>query len=339
MHKTRVSVVIPCYNEELYIGNCLSSIFAQDYPLELIQVFVADGRSTDKSRSVLSSWNERWGNVRMLDNPDRHTPQALNLGIQASDSDVIIILGAHAEMFPDYISNCINVLNDHPEVACVGGVLDHVNENRGAEIIAKAMSSPFGVGNVRFRTGGQPGYVDTVAFGAYRREVFNKVGLFDTDLVRNQDDEFNYRILAGGDKIWFDPSIRSKYFVRSSFEKLFNQYRQYGYWKVFVNVKHKTVTTVRQLVPAIFVFTMVSLVLLGFAFPAFWSVFASALVLWFLVAMGAAMAARTSSALLGGVVLAFFILHVSYGLGYLEGIVRFAILRLKPRSSRLETTR
>ncbi|MDP4827503.1 MAG: glycosyltransferase family 2 protein [Flavobacteriales bacterium] len=339
MHKTRVSVVIPCYNEESYIGNCLSSIFAQDYPLELIQVFVADGRSTDKTRAVLSSWNERWENVHMLDNPERHTPQALNIGIQASDSHVVIILGAHAEMFPDYISNCINVLNDHPEVACVGGVLDHVNENRGAEIIAKAMSSPFGVGNVRFRTGGQPGYVDTVAFGAYRREVFNKVGLFDTDLVRNQDDEFNYRILASGDKIWFDPSIRSKYFVRSSFEKLFKQYRQYGYWKVFVNVKHKTVTTVRQLVPAIFVFTMVSLILLGFAFPAFWSVFASALVLWFLVAMGAAMAARTSSALLGGVVLAFFILHVSYGLGYLEGIVRFAILRLKPRSSRLETTR
>lgn len=339
MHKTRVSVVIPCYNEESYIGNCLSSIFAQDYPLELIQVFVADGRSTDKTRAVLSSWNERWENVHMLDNPERHTPQALNIGIQASDSHVVIILGAHAEMFPDYISNCINVLNDHPEVACVGGVLDHVNENRGAEIIAKAMSSPFGVGNVRFRTGGQPGYVDTVAFGAYRREVFNKVGLFDTDLVRNQDDEFNYRILASGDKIWFDPSIRSKYFVRSSFEKLFKQYRQYGYWKVFVNVKHKTVTTVRQLVPAIFVFTMVSLILLGFAFPAFWSVFASALVLWFLVAMVAAMAARTSSALLGGVVLAFFILHVSYGLGYLEGIVRFAILRLKPRSSRLETTR
>jgi cellulose synthase/poly-beta-1,6-N-acetylglucosamine synthase-like glycosyltransferase len=339
MHKTRVSVVIPCYNEESYIGNCLSSIFAQDYPLELIQVFVADGRSTDKTRAVLSSWNERWENVHMLDNPERHTPQALNIGIQASDSHVVIILGAHAEMFPDYISNCINVLNDHPEVACAGGVLDHVNENRGAEIIAKAMSSPFGVGNVRFRTGGQPGYVDTVAFGAYRREVFNKVGLFDTDLVRNQDDEFNYRILASGDKIWFDPSIRSKYFVRSSFEKLFKQYRQYGYWKVFVNVKHKTVTTVRQLVPAIFVFTMVSLILLGFAFPAFWSVFASALVLWFLVAMVAAMAARTSSALLGGVVLAFFILHVSYGLGYLEGIVRFAILRLKPRSSRLETTR
>ncbi len=305
MHKTRVSVVIPCYNEESYIGNCLSSIFAQDYPLELIQVFVADGRSTDKTRAVLSSWNERWENVHMLDNPERHTPQALNIVIQASDSHVVIILGAHAEMFPDYISNCINVLNDHPEVACVGGVLDHVNENRGAEIIAKAMSSPFGVGNVRFRTGGQPGYVDTVAFGAYRREVFNKVGLFDTDLVRNQDDEFNYRILASGDKIWFDPSIRSKYFVRSSFEKLFKQYRQYGYWKVFVNVKHKTVTTVRQLVPAIFVFTMVSLILLGFAFPAFWSVFASALVLWFLVAMGAAMAARTSSALLGGVVLAF----------------------------------
>lgn len=339
MHKTRVSVVIPCYNEELYIGNCLSSIFSQDYPLELIQVYVADGRSTDMSRSVLSSWHERWENVHMIDNPDRHTPQALNLGILASDSEVVIIIGAHAEMHSNYVSRCVAVLNEHPEVACVGGVLDHVNENRAAEIIAKAMSSPFGVGNVRFRIGGEPGYVDTVAFGAYRRDIFTKVGLFDTDLARNQDDEFNYRIVAGGDKIWFDPTIRSKYFVRSSFEKLFKQYRQYGYWKVFVNVKHKTVTTVRQLVPAIFVFTMLSLALLGFVVPVMWSIFVGTLIVWFLVAIGAAIAAGTPSGLLGGVVMAFFALHVSYGLGYLEGIVRFAILRLKPRSSRLETTR
>lgn len=339
MHKTRVSVVIPCFNEEMYIGNCLSSIFTQDYPLDLIEVFVADGRSTDNTRNILTSWHERWENVRMIDNPDRHTPQALNLGIQASSGEVIIILGAHAEMEKNYISTCMKLLKIHPEVSCVGGVLDNVNENRPAEIIAKAMSSPFGVGNARFRTGGKAGYVDTVAFGAYRKEVFETLGLFDDELVRNQDDEFNYRIIASGGKIWFDPNIRAKYFVRSSFKKLFRQYRQYGYWKVFVNVKHKTVTTGRQMVPALFVLGMSLLILASFVFPICWSVLAGILIVWFFVALASAMVAQTPSAQIGGVLLTFFILHISYGVGYLEGIVRFAILRLKPRASQLKTTR
>lgn len=337
-----VSIVIPCLNEKAYIGRCLQSIRTQEYAPERLTVFVVDGMSTDGTRDRIRPFlaeKEESCRIQLIDNPERYTPRALNLGIEASKSDVVIILGAHAELQPDFVRRNVEVLQAQPEAGCVGGVIENVNENATAEVVARAMKSPFGVGNARFRTGGKAGFVDTVAFGAYRREVFEKAGTFDEELVRNQDDEFNYRIQKVGFKVYFDPTIRSKYYVRGSFGKLFRQYHQYGYWKVYVNVKHKAVTSIRQMIPFFFVAWLV-LSLLLWLFRADWGgFFIGGLALWFFGALAAAIMLRTPSPQITPLIRAFFTLHLSYGLGYGQGIWHFLILRRKPSSSGKRSTR
>ncbi|MCH2199187.1 MAG: glycosyltransferase family 2 protein [Flavobacteriales bacterium] len=334
-----VAIVIPCLNEKAYIGRCIESILDQDYAEGSIDVFIADGMSDDGTREIIGSYSKEHPNVHLVDNPIKHTPVALNLGIKASTSDVVIILGAHAELYENFVSKNIEALEVHPDAGCVGGVIENVNENETAAIIGRAMASPFGVGNARFRTGGKAAYVDTVAFGAYRKEVFEQIGLFDEELVRNQDDEFNYRLTSSGSKVWFDPKIRSKYYVRSSYSKLFKQYRQYGYWKVYVNKKHGAVTSIRQLIPFFFVAFLMVGSLLSIFFPLARNAFGFGLVLWFIGAMIGALWAQSRSAQIGGVIASFFLLHVSYGLGYAKGLLDFLILGRKPARSGYRTTR
>jgi len=189
----RVSITIPCRNEEKYIAKCLQSIINSTYPKELLEVFVCDGMSDDTSVQIIQSFTQKYSFITLLENKLKTTQYALNLGINASDADVKIILGAHAEIYPDYIENCIKTFDIDPQIACVGGVLENVMEDEQSRIISLAMSSSFGVGNAHFRTGEKDGFVDTVAFGAYKKNVFEKAGCFDEDLVRNQDDEVRFR--------------------------------------------------------------------------------------------------------------------------------------------------
>ena len=229
----------------------------QDYKDGAIDVFVCDGMSTDATTALVEKYALTHPMVHVLMNKKQTTPFALNLGIRKSEADVVIILGAHSELYPDYISKCMEAFSLGTNIGCTGGIIENEYENETAEVIGKAMSSSFGVGNAHFRTGNKNGYVDTVAFGAYKREVFSKVGYFDEELIRNQDDEFNYRVTKAGFKIYLYSEIRCKYFVRASFGKLFKQYYQYGYWKVYVAKKHHAVTTFRQLVPLFFVLFLI----------------------------------------------------------------------------------
>ncbi|HOY48518.1 MAG TPA: glycosyltransferase family 2 protein, partial [Flavobacteriales bacterium] len=254
----RVSVVIPCRNEEKYIAKCIESVLASNYPSDMLDVFVCDGMSTDSTREIVKNFHEN-NRVTLLDNLQITTPFALNLGIEKSLADIIIILGAHAELDKDYVKLCVETFEIDPEIGCVGGILDTISLDENSAAIALAMSSVFGVGNAHFRTGLKAGYVDTVAFGAYRKEVFERVGLFDSALTRNQDDEFNFRLIQGGFRIYLNPNIRAKYYVRSTFSKLYKQYKQYGYWKVYVNRKFKVVTTLRQLAPPLWVLFLIAL--------------------------------------------------------------------------------
>ena len=260
-------------------------------------------------------------------NEKQTTPYALNIGIKASLTDIVIIVGAHSELRPDYVSNCVEAFSFGANIGCTGGIIENVYENETAEVIGKAMSSSFGVGNAHFRTGNKDGFVDTVAFGAYKREVFDKIGFFDEELIRNQDDEFNYRLLRNGFTIYLYRKIRSNYFVRASFEKLFKQYEQYGYWKVYVNKKHKAVTTVRQLIPLLFVFFLI----LGF-FAAFLNIllceiYLLGLVFYSLASLYSATKQASAPKQIVKIMKAFFILHFSYGLGYLKGIIDFFVLQ------------
>jgi GT2 family glycosyltransferase len=192
------------------------------------------------------------------------------------------------------------------------------------------MSSSFGVGNAHFRTGNKSGYVDTVAFGAYKKEVFDDIGYFDEDLIRNQDDEFNFRLLKNGYKIYLSNKIKSKYYVRGSFSKLFKQYYQYGYWKVFVNKKHKTVTTVRQLIPLFFVLFLILGGIISFAHPYIFIFYRAIILLYFLLGLLFAWDGNNSLKKAISITFTFFILHLSYGLGYLLAIFDFILLNKKP---------
>ncbi len=337
--KPLVTVVIPCLNEERYIERCIRSVERQEYPRECLEVVVADGDSDDGTRPLLEAMQHTWSSLRVVNNPRRYTPVAMNLGIAEARGSVIIILGAHAELSPGFVARCVALLDRFPEAGCVGGLIENVHENHTAAVVSRAMQSPFGVGNARFRTGGKAGFVDTVAFGAYRTEALKQLGGFDEQLVRNQDDELNFRLIRAGYLIYFDPKIRSKYYVRSSFKKLFRQYFQYGYWKVYVNRKHRTVTTWRQLVP----FAWVSWLALGIVATLLnrhWApLLTLPLLLWFLAALAAGLYAATPSRDLPALIRTFFTLHLGYGAGYARGIYDFVLLRREPSPSEHTLTR
>lgn len=326
----KVSIVIPCRNEEAYISGCLNSVVNSDYPGDMLQIFVCDGMSTDKSVEKIQFFVDKYENVKLLKNEKKTTPFALNLGIKKSDSDIIIILGAHSQIFPDYISKCVHYLDKHKEAGCVGGIIENIYENNKSEAIGLALSSGFGVGNVYFRTGTRDGYVDTVAFGAYRKEVFDKIGFFDESLSRNQDDEFNFRLTRSGYKILLNREIRSKYYVRSSFAKLFRQYFQYGLWKVFVNQKYKTITTMRQLFPLFFILFLLGGGLVSLFSNMLFYLYAGVIGLYLLLGIVMSLKKSMNFFIAAKVFLTFLILHISYGMGYLTGIIRFLILKQKP---------
>jgi len=327
-----VSIVIPARNEEKYIGQCLASIVEANIPDGGLEVFVSDGCSTDATVDLVNGYVSTHSWIHLLNNTDRITPVALNLGIKASLSNVVIILGAHAAIDKNFIVNCIKCLDSCPEAACVGGIIESRYDDFPSEVIGLAMSSPFGVGNAHFRTGLRDGFVDTVAFGAYRREIFDRVGYFDEVLVRCQDDEFNYRITNAGYKIFLDRNIRSVYYVRTGFKKLFSQYYQYGFWKVLVNRKHKTITTVRQLVPFFFVLFLTFGAIGSLFSPVVFWISSTILAFYFLAGW------YFTGCIASGVIkrlqimCAFLTLHLSYGTGYLTGIVRFFVFGNNPYS-------
>ncbi len=344
-----ISVVIPCLNESRYIDSTLQSLLDQVDPGESWEVIVADGRSDDGTRERLDFWQQEHDQFRWVDNPKRTTPQALNAGIEASKGEAIIILGAHAQVDPDFLLRNAELLRAHPESGCVGGVVEQVHGSDRSRQIGAAMSTLFGVGDARFRTGGNAGHVDTVAFGAYRKEVLDEIGWFDEALVRNQDDELNYRLLYSGWRIWFDPRIRSSYHVRSTYEKLLKQYHQYGYWKVFVNRKHGTITTWRQTIPAIFIALLgMSGLCWALELACFcnqmWdgfgaSIFVSAGLLWLIAGVGSAISVSESLRDVLGILRAYAMIHFGYGWGYWRGIFRFLILRSNPREHAVKLTR
>ena len=337
--------MIPCRNEEKFIARCLDSILTISYPLDNIEVFVCDGMSDDNSRNIIEGYTggsnskSESNRITLLDNPSKTTQHALNLGINRSSGDFIIILGAHAELDYDYITNCLEAFSKDDKLGCVGGVIENIYEDNQSKGIGYAMSSPFGVGNAFFRTGKKEGYVDTVAFGMYKKEVFDKIGLFDEELVRNQDDEFNFRLTKSGYKIYLSRSIRSKYYVRSSFVKLFRQYYQYGYWKVFVNKKHKTITTLRQLIPFLFVSWLILGGVLSLIIPEIWVLYILANSLYFGLVILFGLLKSINPMIVPSIWLSFFILHISYGLGYLEGIWQFVILNNAPKKKSEQLTR
>lgn len=335
MNKT-VSIIIPCKNEEQYIEKCITSLLQNTYPKELVSIYVCDGLSTDNTVEIVKKISYKNSTVHLLNNTKQTTPFALNLGLKKSEADIKIILGAHSEADANFISENVKTFEIDNEIGCTGGIIENVYENHTSKTIGLAMSSSFGVGNAHFRTGAKDGYVDTVAFGAYKKEVFEKIGYFDESLTRNQDDEFNFRIIKNGFKIYLNKKIKSKYYVRGSFNKLFRQYYQYGYWKVFVGKKHKAVTSLRQLIPLFFVLFLITGTISSLFHPYLFYTFLAGVCIYLIAAFLAAFNLKSN---LVKIVFSFIILHTSYGLGYLKGILDFLILNKNPNKKSTSLTR
>lgn len=335
----KVRIVIPCRNEEEYIARCLQSIVECNYDKEYLSVIVSDGKSTDGTIEIIDEYCLKFPFIKRIVNEKQTTPFALNLGLKPLDFDIGIILGAHSEIEKDYVINCVNCLEENPEAFCVGGIINNIQVNKASGIISRAMSTPFGVGNAHFRTGGKSGFVDTVAFGAYRKEVFEKIGFFDDELARNQDDEFNFRMTKNGLKIFLSPDIISNYFVRASYSKLYKQYFQYGYWKVYVNKKHQSITTLRQLAPPAWVFFLLCGWTSLFISKYFLIAYIIILGVYFLLALFYAIIKSKPKSDFPILFLTFLILHFSYGSGYIKGIFHFYILNKKPSNHSQKLTR
>lgn len=322
-----VSIVMPVRNEQSFITRALNSLLAQDYPRDRMEIIVADGMSTDETWNILGLAAQRDARIRALRNPGRIMAKGFNAGLSIAQGDVVIMMGGHADLAPDYVSACSSLLQKGI-ADCVGGPIATVCETGGAEAISLAMSSRFGVGAVAFRVGcRERRYVDTVAFGAYTRNIIEKIGLLDEDLVRNQDDEFNYRLRKLGGRILIAPEIKCRYISRSSIRSLWQQYFQYGYWKVRVLQKHPRQMQFRHFVPAMLVSSLLSSLLMAAVYP---SAGAGIFVLLCGTYLLAICAVSIYSVLRQGkwwlapqLAIAFPVLHFSYGTGFLAGLVRF----------------
>ena len=336
MNLPKVSLVIPCYNEEAFIKRVLLDIEKQLYPKEQIEVFVVDGRSTDNTRSEFeAAQTEVNYSCRLLDNPERIAPVAMNRGIQAATGSYIFIWGAHASYPPDFIKNMIQ-LALKSNAACVGAVCITEAREKTAKgrAIAEVLQHPLGVGNASFRTGTNSiQEVDTVAFGCYKKETFEQFGLFNPSLIRNQDIELNKRIVNNGGKILLDPGTNCTYFARSKFGGLWKNNFGNGEWVVKtakITGKFEALS-LRHFVPMIFVIGLVTCLtlLLGNQtnrlFPrSINGVFLAPIILYTLaittVSARIALKNRSLKIFLNAI-FSFFILHISYGFGSLKGLL------------------
>lgn len=320
-----VSVVMPVRNEEDFIERSLRSVLRQSYPHSRIEIIVSDGESTDGTLASIEKLKlESDIPIKVISNPKRIAPSALNRAIEAARGSVIVRVDGHCEIAEDYVKNCVELLRSG-KADGVGGPIETIGEGRQAEAIALAMSSKFGVGGSAFRTvSDREMFTDSVAFPGYTKEIIDRAGPYNEELVRNQDDEYNYRIRKLGGKILLSPRIRSKYYSRSTFRSLWRQYFQYGYWKVRVLQLHPRQMSLRQFVPFLFVLTIVLLSLASMFSSAsrwFFCITVSAYVLTNLASSIYVAGRRVTS--IPYLALSFGILHFSYGLGSIIGSIAF----------------
>lgn len=336
----KLSVVIPCRNERAFIRECVEAILHCALPESCqMDVYIVDGMSDDGTREIIETLIMLNSNVHLIDNPKRLTPFAFNLGIHAGGKvDFVQIVGGRHILSPNYLIRCMDVLQQNSGIWCVGGKINNVAINKTGELISAVMSSSFGMGMGNFRTLEQSGYTDTVTSPIYPYEVFEKIGFFDEDLIRNQDDDFNFRVTNAGGKIYFIHDIELKYYVRAKVSGLRKQFFQYGYWKVFVNRKHGTMTTIRQLFPPTFVLYLCGLPLYYFFSLWLQLLFTTPLMLY-LCGMTFFSLRLTGIKNFLNTVSLFPIIHVSYGLGYLLGMIDILLLKKNPSEKQKELSR
>jgi glycosyltransferase involved in cell wall biosynthesis len=327
----KVSIIVPCYNEQSTIRLLLEALCEQTYPRAEMEVIVADGLSTDGTRDVITAFQQDIPDlsVRVVENSKRYIPSGLNRAIEASHGEIIIRVDGHAKPYPDYVANCI-AAHEAGHGDNVGGVWE-IRPGAAtwiADAIAVAAAHPLGVGDALYRHAKQAAEVDTVPFGSFRRALVEQVGLFDESLLTNEDYEFNARIRKSGGKIWLDPSIRSVYFARSTLLDLIRQYWRYGFWKWRMVRRYPDTIRWRQALPPLFVLSLVSLAVLSIGIPSAGILLAMELLLYFSLLLLAGFQAalqQQKTYLLWGLPLAILAMHTAWGSGFLWSMLNSSV--------------
>ncbi len=322
-----VSVVVPTYNEKDFIENCLESIMNNGYPEKYLEILVCDGMSDDGTRDIVGRMKKKYPAIHLIDNPKRHTPSGFNAGIRAAKSDVVIIMGAHAHYCKDYIRKNVERLYEY-NADNVGGVLITKPRNTGliSKAIVSVLTSKFGVGNSKFRTGSNdPIEADTVFGGCYRKSVFNRIGLFNENLICSQDIEFNIRLKRAGGKILLFPDILVEYFARSRLWEFLQHNFRNGFWAVYpFKYTDYMPVKIRHLIPLFFFLALMGCTSFALLFDSYY-LLKLLLVLYFSAAFYfSAMQAIKESRPINVILLPFlfFSLHLSYGAGSLLAVIK-----------------
>jgi glycosyltransferase involved in cell wall biosynthesis len=316
-----VSVIVPVRNEARTIERFLNSLAGQDVGDLDWEVIAADGMSDDGTREVLASWARKWPKLTVIDNPQHFVSHGLNAAVHAARGDVIIRMDAHTEYAPDYVRQCVAVLEETGTDNVGGPALTRAT-GWMQRAIAAAYHSRFASGGAGFHDTGYEGPVDTVPYGCWRRSTLERAGLFDESLVRNQDDELNLRIILNGGRVWQSPRIRLWYWPRGSLRALFAQYYQYGFWKIAVIRKHRRPASWRHLAPGFCVLLAVALA----AASIFWrwpiAVLIALAIMYLIASISASISAarRDGWDLLPALPVVFAVYHIAYGLGFLAGV-------------------
>jgi cellulose synthase/poly-beta-1,6-N-acetylglucosamine synthase-like glycosyltransferase len=326
-----ISIIITCRNEEKFIGSCLDSLVSQEAYKENLEILVVDGKSEDKTTDIVKKYQEKYP-VKLIDNPYKVTPKGMNIGIKKSSGDIVILINSHSVLDKVFLKNIVYSLEKHPEADAIGGRLEAITE--GNSLLSKTISccvdSVFGSGGVRYRQRKKEGFVkDTLPYCAYRRNVFEKIGYMDENLLRGQDAELNLRLIKRGGKIYFNPKIKSYLHTRPYLTKFIKQQFQYGYFKVKIGQKLGARLIGRQIIPAIFVFSLILSTVL-FLFKNIFGLFFLFIFLLYLltdIIFSIHICLKRGVKYLLPSIIIFLLFHLSYGLGFIKGAIDFLVFR------------
>jgi glycosyltransferase involved in cell wall biosynthesis len=322
-----VSVIIPCRNEEKTIHRVLDALHHQSFPLEEMEVVIADGFSTDNTRSSIQNFSQTHPElkVRLVDNPKQIIPAGLNTAIKAAVGEIIVRMDAHSLPEPDYIQRSVAALQAGI-AENVGGVWNILPRDNSwiARSIAAAAANPLAVGDALYRFTDKAEYVDTVPYGAFKRALFDKIGLYDETLLANEDYEVNTRIRQAGGRVWLDPAIRCAYFARPTLKALAKQYWGYGFWKAQMLKRYPKTLRWRQALPPLFVLGILFLAVLGFFWKPAWIALGVGLALYLMIQLVPALRIakkQNDISLALGIILATLTMHFSWGAALVVGLI------------------
>ena len=318
-----VSVIMPIRNEGDFISKSISAILNQFEFKHYFEIIILDGNSIDKTVKIVKEFQKSNPNIYLNNNPQKLVSTSFNLALNQAKGDIIIRVDGHCEIPPNYFTKCCELL-ENKDADIVGGSIETVSPGVIGKAIAMAQSSWFGVGGVKFRkvSSEKSGFVNSLAFGAHRRELFVDIGGYDEEMTCNQDDEFNFRAIQTGKKIWMDPSIRTKYFSRSSFGELFRQYFNYGCYKVRGIQKRKKLISIRHLIPFFFTTGLFCTIIYGIYIN---NPIILILILFPYIICNFLFSIITAPSVhfMPFIFLSYWMLHLGYGLGFIWGLIRF----------------